>query len=154
MEILLAYGVPKKIVDAISIFYKDTVAQVITQDGETAFFEITTGVLQGDTLAPYLFIVALDYALQEATKDTSTSFMLEKRHSSRKPAEYITDADFADDFALISNCMEQAQLLLSRLEMAAETIGLHANSKKTEYMLFNQDETSKNAEWWFIETGV
>ena len=80
--------------------------------------------------------------------------MLEKRHSSRKPAEYITDADFADDFALISNCMEQAQLLLSRLEMAAETIGLHANSKKTEYMLFNQVETSKNAEWWFIETGM
>ena len=63
MEILLAYGVPKKIVDAISIFYKNTVAQVITQDGETAFFEITTGVLQGDTLALYLFIVALDYAL-------------------------------------------------------------------------------------------
>ena len=37
--------------------------------------------------------------------------------------------------------MEQAQLLLSRLKIAAETIGLHANCKKTEYMLINQDQT-------------
>ena len=66
--------------------------------------------------------------------------MLEKRQGSRKTAAYITNADFADGLALISNYMEQAQLLLSRLEMAAETIGLHANCKKTHYMLFNQDE--------------
>ena len=59
MEILLAYGVPKKLVDAIHILYKDTMTQVITPDGETDFFQITAGVLQGDTLAPYLFIVAL-----------------------------------------------------------------------------------------------
>ena len=65
--------------------------------------------------------------------------MLEKRQGSRKTAVYSTNADFADDLALISNYMEQAQLLLSRLEMAAETIGLHANCK-TQYMLFNQEE--------------
>ena len=45
------------IVDPISILYKDTVAQVIAPDGETDFFAITSGVLQGNTLAPYLFIV-------------------------------------------------------------------------------------------------
>ena len=37
--------------------------------------------------------------------------------------------------------MEQTQLLLTRMEMAAETVVLHANCKKTKYMLFNQDET-------------
>ena len=114
---------------------------MITPDRETDFFEITTGVLQDDTFAPYLNIVALDYALWEATKDISTGFMLEKKQFSRKPAEYITDADFADDLALISNYMGQAQLLLSRLEMAAEAIGLHENCKKTEQMLLNQDDT-------------
>ena len=40
MEILKAYGNPTKIVDAISILYKDTEAQVITPDGDTEFFEI------------------------------------------------------------------------------------------------------------------
>ena len=105
-------------------------AQAITPDGETTFFQITAGVLQGYTLAPYLFIVALDYALREATKDTSTDFMLEKRQGSRKPAVCIIYADFADDLALILNYMKQAQLFLSRLDMAAEIIGLHANSQK------------------------
>ena len=57
MEILRAYGIPNKIVDAISILYKDTMAQVLTPDGDTEFFEILAGVLQGDTLAPFLFII-------------------------------------------------------------------------------------------------
>ena len=102
-------------------------AQMITPDGEINFFEITASVSQEDTLAPYLFIVALDYGLQKTTKDTLTSFMLEKTQVSRKPAVYITDADFADDLTLISNYMEQDQLLLLRLEMAAGNIGLHEN---------------------------
>ena len=39
-------------------------AKVVTPDGETEMFEIKVGVLQGDTLAPYLFIIVLDYALR------------------------------------------------------------------------------------------
>ena len=31
---------------------------------ETDYFEIVAGVLQGDTLAPYLFIISLDYVLR------------------------------------------------------------------------------------------
>ena len=54
MEILRAYGIPTKTVDTISMLYKDTEAQVITPDGDTEFFEILAGVLQGDTLAPFL----------------------------------------------------------------------------------------------------
>ena len=109
MEILSVYGVPKNIVDAVSILYKDTVAQVIAPDEETDLFETAAGVLQGDALALHFPIVALDYALRDATNNTSTGFMLEKREGSRKPAVYITDAGFANDLALISNYMEQAQ---------------------------------------------
>ena len=71
MEILRAYGIPNKIVDAISILYKDTMAQVLTPDGDTEFFEILAGVLQGDTLAPFLFIIALDYVLRDATSEST-----------------------------------------------------------------------------------
>ena len=60
IEMLKAYGIPTKIVDAISKLYKDIEAQVITPDGDTEFFEILAGVLQGDTLAPFLFIIGLE----------------------------------------------------------------------------------------------
>ena len=30
----------------------------------TEYFDIVAGVLQGDTLAPYLFIICLDYVLR------------------------------------------------------------------------------------------
>ena len=36
----------------------------MTPDGKTDFFEIQTGVLQGDTLAPYIFCIVLDYAMR------------------------------------------------------------------------------------------
>ena len=112
---------------------------VITPDGYTEFFEILAGVLQGDTaLCPFLFIIALDYALREATRETHTGFTLTPRQSSCQVATYITDTDFADDLALISDYLEEAQLLSLRLEVAAKTVSLHVNYKKTEYMLYNQ----------------
>ena len=55
-KILHAYGIPEQLDNAI----KD--ARVLSSDG-TEPFQVTSGVLQGDTLAPYLFIIVVDYAL-------------------------------------------------------------------------------------------
>ena len=43
------------------MLYKNTKAMVHSPAGDTDFFDIVDGVLQGDTLAPYLFMVWLDY---------------------------------------------------------------------------------------------
>ena len=51
LKILLAYGIPQQIVEAIGRMYENTMAKVISPDGETDQFEILAGVLQGDTLA-------------------------------------------------------------------------------------------------------
>ena len=118
-----------------------TSAQILSPLGHTEFFEILAGVLQGDTLAPYLFIIALDYAMRQATEDgQNLGFTLDRSRSRRHPAKVICDTDFADDLALLSSSLKQAQELLTRLENAAKQIGLHINNSKTEYMLFNQDE--------------
>ena len=64
MTILRAYGIPDKIVQPISNIYSSTIAKVISPDAETPTFDIVAGVLHGYTLDPYMFIIALDYALR------------------------------------------------------------------------------------------
>ena len=58
-KILRAYDIPEKLVQAIALMYQNTRAKVITPDGNTELFEILAGVIQGDTLAPYLFAIVL-----------------------------------------------------------------------------------------------
>ena len=60
-QILLVYGLPKETVTAIMMLYKNMKVKVHSLDGDTDFFDIVAGVLQRDTLAPYLFIICLDY---------------------------------------------------------------------------------------------
>lgn len=59
--ILRHYGIPAKIVDAIRVLYDDSKSQVYLQGQCSEPFKITTGVLQGDVLAPFLFIIVIDY---------------------------------------------------------------------------------------------
>ena len=88
--------------------YEGIRARVIAPDGETEFFSILAGVLQGDTLAPYLFAIILDYAMRKAIggKEEELGFTLHRRRSRRHEPVILTDTDFADDIATISEEME------------------------------------------------
>ncbi|KAI8502715.1 hypothetical protein Bbelb_194170 [Branchiostoma belcheri] len=100
-EILPLYGIPLPFINAIKSLYIDTTATVITPDGETSPFEVTAGVLQGDTLAPFLFIIVLDYILR-LSLDTmqEKGIEIQPRRSRRYPAVNLTDLDFADEPAM------------------------------------------------------
>ena len=138
-QIQLAYGIPKETVAAITILYRNTKVKVRSPDGDTEYFDIVAGVLQGDTLAPYLFIICLDYVLRTSIdKIKENGFELTKKRSRRYPATTITDADYADDIAILANTPDQAETLLHSLEQAAASIGLYINAHKTEYMCYNQ----------------
>ena len=91
-------------------------------------------------LAPYLFIICLDYVLRTSIdKIRENGFDLTKKRSRRYPAKTITDADYADDIAILANTSNQAKTLLYSLERAAAGIGrLYVNARKTEYMSYNQ----------------
>ena len=113
--------------------------KVHSLDGDTDYFDIGAGVLQGDTLAPYLFIICLDYVLRtpiDLMKENS--FKLAKERSRRYLAQTMMDMDYADDIALLANIPAQPETLLHSLERAAAGIGFHVNADKTEYICFNQ----------------
>ena len=87
----------------------------------------------------YVVEFCLDYVLRTSIdKIKENGFELTKKRSRRYPATTITDADYADDIAILANTPDQAETLLHSLERAAASIGLHVNAHKTEYMCYNQ----------------
>ena len=83
-QILQAYGIPKETIAAITIFYRNTKVKVRSPDGDREYFDIVARVLQGDTLAPYLFIICLDYVLRTLIdKIRLSGFELTKKRSRR-----------------------------------------------------------------------
>ena len=141
-QILLAYGIPKETEAAITILNKNTKVKVRSPDRDTEYFDIVAGVLQGDTLAPYLFIIYRDYVLRTSIdKIRENGFELTKKRSRRYPAKTITDADYADDITILANTPNQAETLLHSLERAAAGIDHHVNAYKTEYMCLIRQAT-------------
>ena len=71
-------------------------------------------------------------------KIKENSFKLTKERSRKYSTKTITDADYADDIALLANAPAQAETQLHSLERAAAGIDLHVNAHKMKYMCFNQ----------------
>ena len=134
--------------------------KVRSPDGDTEYFNIVTGVLQGDTLVPYLFIICLDYVFRTSIdKIRENGFELTKKRSRRYPAKTITDADadYVDNIAILANTPPQVETQLHSLERAAAGIGLHRNAHrnahKTEYMCFNPAGDISTQEGTSLKTG-
>ena len=89
-QILLAYGLPKETVAAITILYRNTKVKVRSLDEDIEYFDIVAGVLQGDTLAPYLFIICLDYILRTLiNKIRENGFELTKKKAEGTPQKQL-----------------------------------------------------------------
>ena len=86
------------------MLYKNMKVKVRSPDRDTDYFDIVTGALQGDTFAPYLFIICLDYLLRTSIDlMKENGFKLAKERSRRYPAKTIMDTDYADDIAPLAN---------------------------------------------------
>ena len=83
--------------------------KVRSPDGDTVYFNIVAGVLQGDTLALYLFIICLDYVLRTSIdRMKENSFKITRERSRRYPAQKIMVMDYTDDIPLLANTPAQA----------------------------------------------
>ena len=136
LKILVAYGIPSKIVNAIRLMYENTSALVVTPEGNTDILQVDTGVLQGDPLAPFLFIICLDYTLS-TTIFPPDGLTLERKGSRRVPPEKLAKLSVADDIALMEDTINKAESLLHKIETATQNIGLFLSASKTKAMHFN-----------------
>ena len=67
--VLRHYSVPDLAVADVMQLYHGSTAAVSTRFGLTWTFDATSGVLQGDTLSPHLFILLVDYILRQSLVD-------------------------------------------------------------------------------------
>ena len=102
---------------------------VATENGSTEILSTTSGVLQGDTLAPFLFIILLDYVLRETLLNNINGFTITPRRSSRYPAFQIGALVCADDIAITCDANDQAEDVFRLLEMNTSKICLKIKIK-------------------------
>ena len=79
--VLSKYGVSELLIANVMQFYIGTSAAVATAHGNTENVSTRSGVLQGDTLAPFLFITLLDYVLHATLLDKIDGFTITPRRS-------------------------------------------------------------------------
>ena len=138
-QIFLAYDLPKETVADIMILNKSMKPMVHSTDGDTIFFYIDTGVWQGDTLAPYLFIICLDCVLQiliDLMKENA--FTLKKGKKKTISCRNYYGHRLRRWSSASRNT--PANYIHYSLVQEAGGIGLHVNSVKTKFICFKQDD--------------
>jgi hypothetical protein len=80
----------------MSIYYGAKAKVKYSNDQFTNFIDLSIGVLQGDTLAPYSFVIVVDYVMRVALADQSLGLKITNKVGTttciKNPAKYI---DFA-----------------------------------------------------------
>ena len=67
--IMRHYSIPERVVEAIARLYYGSKAKVFVNGDLSEEFEVSTGVMQGDVLAPYLFILVVDYVMSRSVEN-------------------------------------------------------------------------------------
>ena len=137
--VLRHYGIPEVIVKAIDVLYNNPKSALMVDGNLSDPFQVTTWVLQGAVLAPFLFIVLIDYLMRRATENTESGVVTNPRHSRGHPVKTSNDLDFADNIALLESSIPNAQRQLTGTAASAEQLGLVISVPKTDYMTINCD---------------
>ena len=111
--------------------------------GNIDFFDMITGILQGDTLLPCMYIICLNYILRTLIDLMKENGLILKKKKKKARsgwylAEIIIHTSHADNLLLLANTPAQTEALLQSLKPAANSIVLYLNVNDIEFMCFKQ----------------
>ena len=133
LDTLVEFEVPEYLIKAVMSLYWGSTVQVVTKDGLTDKIPVNRGVLQGDTLAPYLFLMVIDRVLSRAHFNSDWGYHVRGRRSSRDANPItITELAFADDITLVAQTFALAARMLNAIAASGREAGLEINVDKTK----------------------
>ena len=134
----------QKIAAAIMMLYENSKVKVCSPDGNRPLGDCRKRSAMGYT-SPISVPHLRRLLTSNIDRFNENWLTLAKVRSRRYHAQTITEADYADDIALLANTPAQAGSLLHRLKKAAGNIDLYINADKTEVMCFNQNQRGEIA---------
>ena len=137
-------GISKKMFRIIQSMFSDSKFSVkISPSKATLGFSSTSGIFQGCSLSPLLFIIFLDAIADHLSSVESFSPDL-----AGMIIQYLL---WADDLTLISKTKEGLQKLLDALSAFCRHWGLTVNPKKTKIIIFRKGTRRCHDEGWYFE---
>ena len=138
-----SYHLPKKLLAIIRALHEDSNAVVRAYGKTSDRFPVTSGVRQGCVLAPTLFNFYFDIAIHMALdghRQEGRGIKVAYLHDADlvgnrkilKLESLVTDLEYADDMALLSDNWCDLTTMLDSLSTCCKKLGLTISCKKTK----------------------
>jgi hypothetical protein len=134
-NILIEFGIPKKLVRLIKMCLTETYTRVRVGKNLSETFPVRNGLKQEDALSSLLFNFALEYAIKRVQVNQD-GLKLNGTH------QFLA---YVDDVNILGGSVHTVKEKAEALVVATKEIGLEVNADKTKYMFMSRD---RNAGRW------